>query len=66
MAFAEAGRKLADIHVNFENVPPYAGDKIEYTKEGEPSYRVTEMKREKIKGKTGNEGKDKSTRKYKE
>ena len=50
MAFAEAGRKLADLHVNFENVPPYAGVKIEYTKEGVPSYRVTEMKWAKIKG----------------
>ena len=61
MAFAEAGRKLADLHVNFENVPPYAGVKIEYTKEGVPSYRVTEMKWAKIKGKTGNAAKDKST-----
>ena len=61
MAFAEAGRKLADLHVNFENVPLYAGVKIEYTKEGVPSYRVTEMKWAKIKGKTGNAAKDKST-----
>ena len=61
MAFAEAGRKLATLHVNFENVPPYAGVKIEYTKEGVPSYRVTEMKWAKIKGKTGNAAKDKST-----
>ena len=61
MAFAEAGRKLADLHVNFENVEPYAGVKIEYTKEGAPSYRVTQMKWARIKGKTGNAAKDKST-----
>ena len=59
--FAEAGRKLADLHVNFENVQPYAGVKIEYTKKGPPSYRVTQMKWAKIKGKTGNAAKDKST-----
>ena len=40
MAFAEAGRKLADLHVNFENVQPYTGVKIEYTRDGAPSYRV--------------------------
>lgn len=61
MAFAEAGRKLAELHVNFENVQPYAGVKIEYTKDGAPSYRVTQMKWAKIKGKTGNAAKDKST-----
>ena len=61
MTFAEAGRKLADLHVNFENVEPYAGVKIEYTKDGAPSYRVTQMKWGKIKGKTGNAAKDKST-----
>ena len=61
MVFAEAGRKLAELHVNFENVQPYAGVKIEYTKEGAPSYRVTQMKWARIKGKTGNAAKDKST-----
>ena len=61
MTFAEAGRKLTDLHVNFENVQPYAGVKIEYTKDGAPSYRVTQMKWAKIKGKTGNAAKDKST-----
>ena len=60
-AFVEAGRKLADLHVNFENVEPYAGVKIEYTRDGTPSYRVTQMKWAKIKGKTGNAAKDKST-----
>ena len=61
MVFAEAGRKLAELHVNFENVQPYAGVKIEYTREGAPSYRVTQMKWARIKGKTGNAAKDKST-----
>ena len=61
MAFAEAGRKLADLHVNFENVQPYTGVKIEYTRDGAPSYRVSQMKWAKIKGKTGNAAKDKST-----
>lgn len=61
MAFANAGRKLADLHVNFEDVEPYAGIQIEYTKEGAPSYRVKQMNWAKIKGKTGNAAKDKST-----
>ena len=61
MAFAEAGRKLAELHVNFENVEPYAGVQIEYTKDGAPSYRVKQMKWGKIKGKIGNAAKDKST-----
>ena len=61
MAFAEAGRKLANLHVNFENVEPYTGIKIEFTKDGVPSYRVTQMKWAKIKGKIGNAAKDKST-----
>ena len=61
MAFAETGRKLADLHVNFENVQPYVGVQIEYTKDGAVSYRVTQMKWPKIKGKSGNASKDKST-----
>ena len=66
MAFAEAGRKLADLHVNFEDVEPYTGVHIEYTKDGAPSYRVRQMKWAKIKGKTGNAAKDKSTLIYNE
>ena len=61
MAFVEAGQELARLHVHFEDVAPYAGVKIEYTKVGQPSYRVTQMKWGKIKGKTGNAGKDKTT-----
>jgi len=56
--FTEAGRRLADLHVNYESAEPYEGVKIE----GEDSrnYRVEQMKYGKIPGKTGNAGKDKS------
>ena len=56
--FTEAGRKLADLHVNYESVEPYEGVKID----GEDSrnYRVEQLKYGKIPGKTGNAGKDKS------
>ena len=61
MAFAKAGRELARLHVYFEDVEPYSGVTIEYTKPGQPSYRVKQMKWGKIKGKTGNASKDKTT-----
>lgn len=61
MAFVEAGQELARLHVHFEDLAPYAGVKFEYTKVGQPSYRVTQMKWGKIKGKTGNAAKDKTT-----
>ena len=61
MAFVEAGQELARLHVHFEDVAPYAGVTIEYTKTGLPSYRVKQMKWGKIKGKTGNAAKDKTT-----
>ena len=61
MAFVEAGQELARLHVHFEDVTPYAGVTIEYTKSGQPSFRVKQMKWGKIKGKTGNAAKDKST-----
>ena len=56
--FTEAGRRLADLHVNYESAEPYEGVKIE----GEDSrnYRVEQLKYGKIPGKTGNAGKDKS------
>ena len=56
-----AGRELARLHVYFEDMEPYSGVSIEYTKPGQPSYRVKEMKWGKIKGKTGNARKDKTT-----
>lgn len=61
MAFVEAGQELARLHVHFEDVTPYAGVTVEYTKPGQPSFRVKQMKWGKIKGKTGNAAKDKST-----
>ena len=61
MAFAKAGRELARLHVYFEDVEPYSGVTIEYTKPGAPSYRVKQLKWGKIKGKTGNAAKDKTT-----
>ena len=61
MAFSKAGRELARLHVYFEDMEPYSGVTIEYTKPGEPSYRVKQMKWGKIKGKTGNAAKDKTT-----
>ena len=60
-AFTEAGQTLAWLHVHFEEVAPYAGVTIEYTRAGKPSYRVKQMKWGKIKGKTGNAAKDKTT-----
>lgn len=61
MAFVEAGQELARLHVHFEDVELCTGVKIEFTKIGQPSYRVTQMKWGKIKGKTGNAAKDKTT-----
>lgn len=53
--FAEAGRKLADLHLNYEQAEPYKG--IVETVAGDPSttppselYRVTKMKIPKVKG----------------
>lgn len=57
-AFSEAGRKLADLHVNFEKQPRYSGVNIQM-KPG-ASFYVTQMKWGKIKGKTGNAAKDKT------
>ncbi|MFE4699325.1 DEAD/DEAH box helicase [Streptomyces sp. NPDC056738] len=53
--FAEAGRKLADLHINYEQAEPYKG--IVETVTGDPSatppselYRVAKMRIPKIKG----------------
>ncbi|MBM7088747.1 DEAD/DEAH box helicase [Streptomyces sp. S12] len=53
--FAEAGRKLADLHINYEQAEPYKG--IVETVSGDPSatppselYRVAKMKIPKVKG----------------
>ena len=53
-AFSRAGRALADLHLNYETVPVYAGAKIEH--DGKPltntDYRVEKMR-------YGKKGKDK-------
>lgn len=59
-AFSVAGRKLADLHVNFESVPEYSGVKIMEDKRDGFSYRVEQIKYGKIPGKKGNAGKDKT------
>ena len=63
-AFRDAGRRLGELHVNYENAPVYAGVKI--TGEESGNFRVTQMKYGKIPGKTGNAAKDKTTLIYNE
>ena len=58
IAFSEAGRKLADLHVNYEQQPEYADVTIDEAPGA--SYRVTQMRYGKIKGKTRNAAKDKT------
>lgn len=36
LAFAKAGRELGKLHVDFEEVTPYAGVTLEYAKSGQP------------------------------
>ena len=57
-AFVEAGRKLADLHLNYESQPEFSG--VEIKGEGSGNYYVTQMKWGKIPGKTGNAAKDKT------
>lgn len=59
-AFEEAGRKLADLHINFERVPEYTGVQIQEDRRDGFSYYVRQMKYGKIPGKTGNAAKDKT------
>lgn len=40
--FVEIGRELADLHLNYESVPPYNG--IEIEGKANPSFKVTKMK----------------------
>lgn len=63
-SFSDAGKKLADLHVNFEKQPRYAGVNIQM-KPG-ASFHVTQMKWGKIKGKKGNAAKDKTRLIYNE
>lgn len=57
-AFSDAGRKLADLHVNYESQPEYSGVTIKG--EETRNYYVNQMKWGKIAGKTGNASKDKT------
>lgn len=64
-AFEEAGRKLAELHVHFDDVKPYAQARVEM-KPGTSNFRVTQMKWGKIAGKKGNAAKDKTRLIYNE
>ena len=62
-AFEQAGRALAQLHVGYEKVKPFAGCTLSYAKgvsSDNMDYRVDKLKYGKIKGKTGNAAKDKS------
>ena len=62
-AFEEAGRALAELHVDYEQVEPYGDCTFSYAKgvsSDNMDYRVDKLKYGKIKGKTGNAAKDKS------
>ena len=62
-AFEKAGRALADLHVNYEQVEPYAGCKVSGLEDGADAsdLRVTKLKYGKIAGKKGNAALDKTT-----
>lgn len=60
VAFSDAGKKLADLHLNYENVKPYSKCKI-YMYPG-ANYNVTKMKF----GKSKNNNKDKTIIEYNE
>lgn len=59
--FASAGRMLSDIHVNFDSVDRYSGVVIKERRDPLFSYHFTKMKWATIKGKSGNDAKDKTT-----
>ena len=61
-AFEMAGRALADLHVNYEQVEPYAGCTVSGLEEGADAtdLRVTKLKYGKIAGKKGNAALDKT------
>ena len=63
-AFSDAGRKLADLHVNYESQPEYSGVTIKGAESR--NYYVNQMKWGKIPGKAGNAAKDKSILIYNE
>ena len=51
MAFSQAGRKLADLHLNYEKVEPYKGVSVKYNS-SKPSYEVQKMRFGKLDSKT--------------
>ena len=51
MAFSQAGRKLADLHLNYEVVEPFKGVSVKYTS-ANPSYEVQKMRFGKLDSKT--------------
>ena len=61
-AFEKAGRALADLHVNYEQVEPYAGCTVSGLEEGANAsdLRVIKLKYGKIAGKKGNAALDKT------
>ena len=61
-AFEKAGRALADLHVNYDQVEPYAGCTVSGLEEGADTsdLRVTKLKYGKIAGKKGNAALDKT------
>lgn len=50
MAFSQAGRKLADLHLNYETVEPYKDVSVKVT--GTPNYEVEKMRFGKLDSKT--------------
>ena len=62
-AIADAGRALAQLHVGYEQVKPYDGCELVYAKgvnAANMDYRVTKLQYGKLKGKSYNQGKDKT------
>ncbi|MCC4325219.1 DEAD/DEAH box helicase family protein [Limosilactobacillus reuteri] len=58
--YVEIGKKLIDLHLNYEKVEPY--DDVNITVKGEPNYRVKKMKfAKKLNSDTGKREKDYST-----
>ncbi|AOO73811.1 type ISP restriction/modification enzyme [Ligilactobacillus salivarius] len=58
--YVEIGKKLMDLHLNYEEVPIYKGVSIE--SKADPSYKVNKMKFDKIKNiETNKKEKDRST-----
>jgi len=51
IAFSQAGRKLADLHLNYETVEPYQGVSVKITSD-KPSYEVDKMRFGKLDSKT--------------